>query len=37
MMMKACRKFNDQLAECFALSNLQPLLARDNLKKHTRM
>jgi hypothetical protein len=30
-------KFPDQLVECFALSNLQPLWARDNLSKHARM
>jgi len=28
--------FPDQLAECFALSNLQPLWARDNLAKSWR-
>jgi len=27
----------EQLVECFALENLQPLWAKDNLAKHAKM
>jgi hypothetical protein len=30
-------KLPDDLAECFALSNLQPLWAKDNLAKHAKV